>query len=56
MLEIGKTQDQQPPILRNGMVVAILRGSAWKEAATLCCGGTEGYFARRQPRVVRENS
>ncbi len=50
MLEIGKAQDQQAPILRDGLVVATLRGSAWKEVATLRCGGTEWIFRPAKAR------
>jgi len=41
VLELGKVQDKQAPILRGQEVVATLRASNWKESATLTCDDTE---------------
>ena len=53
MLELGKAGSAgypkgQLPVLRNGAVVAVLRASNWKEAATATVGDREWVFAKRK--------
>jgi hypothetical protein len=53
VLEVGKagtagTEKGVVPILRDGAVVATLRSSAWKEAATATIGAREWVFARAE--------
>ena len=40
------------PVLRDGAVVATLRASNWREAATAVVGGTEWVFAKRAGELV----
>ncbi|NEK59494.1 hypothetical protein GCU56_16680 [Geodermatophilus sabuli] len=53
MLELGKagsagTAKGELPVLRDGAVVAVLRASSWKEAATAVVGDREWVLAKRK--------
>ncbi|MGR6963071.1 hypothetical protein ACU610_01215 [Geodermatophilus sp. URMC 61] len=53
MLELGKagsagTEKGVLPVLRDGVVVATLRASTWKEAATAVVGDREWVLAKRR--------
>jgi hypothetical protein len=57
VLELGKagsagTEKGVLPVLRDGAVVATLRASNWKEAATAVVGGREWVFAKRKGRLT----
>ena len=53
MLELGKagtagTEKGVLPVFRDGSVVAVLRASDWKEAATAVVGDREWHFTKRK--------
>ena len=57
MLELGKAGSHgapkgEAPILRDGAVVAVLRASNWKEAATAIIAGREWVFAKRKGELT----
>ncbi|MCV2489758.1 hypothetical protein OF117_10330 [Geodermatophilus sp. YIM 151500] len=56
MLELGKPGSTgtkgETPVLRDGVVVATLRASSWKEAATAVVGGREWIFTRRKGELT----
>ena len=57
MLELGKAGSAGVatgvlPVLRDGVVVAQLRASNWKEAATAVIGEREWTFARRKRELT----
>jgi hypothetical protein len=57
MLEVGKagaagTAKGELPILRDGAVLATLRASNWKEAATAFVGDREWVFAKRRGELT----
>ena len=57
MLELGKAGSLgyprgELPVLRDGSVVALLRASNWKEAATAVVGEREWVFAKRKGELT----
>ena len=57
MLELGKSGAAgyprgELPVLRDGKVVAVLRASNWKEAATAVVGDREWVFAKRKGELT----
>ena len=57
MLELGKVGSHgapkgEAPILRDGAVVAVLRASNWKEAATAVIGDRVWVFAKRKGQLL----
>ncbi len=57
MLELGKSGTAgysrgELPVLRNGSVVAVLRASNWKEAATAVIGDREWVFTKRKGELL----
>jgi len=57
MLEMGKAGSLgypkgELPVLRDGSVVALLRASNWKEAATAVVGDREWVFAKRKGELT----
>src|SRR3954463_6078794 len=57
MLELGKAGSRGYPrgellVLRDGAVVAVLRASNWKEAATAVVGDREWAFNKRKGQLV----
>jgi hypothetical protein len=53
MLEIGKVQDKQAPILRGAEVVALLSASNWKEEAVLTRGDVSWNLrSRKNKRLI----
>jgi hypothetical protein len=57
MLELGKAGSHgapkgEAPILRDGTVVAVLRASNWKEAATAVIGDRVWVFAKRKGELL----
>src|SRR4051812_8806718 len=57
MLELGRAGSLgypkgEAPILRDGTVVAVLRASNWKEAATAVIGEGVWVFAKRRGRLL----
>ena len=57
MLELGKAGSAgyakgELPVLRDGSVVAVLRASNWKEAATAVIGDREWVFAKRKGELT----
>jgi hypothetical protein len=57
VLELGKAGSHgypkgEAPVLRDGRVVAVLRASKWKEAATAVIGAREWVFAKRKGELT----
>jgi hypothetical protein len=57
VLELGRAGSAgyprgELPVLRNGAVVAVLRASNWKEAATAVVGDREWAFAKRKGELI----
>jgi hypothetical protein len=57
VLELGKagsagTEKRVLPVLRDGVVVATLRASSWKEAATAVVGDREWVLAKRKRELT----
>ena len=57
MLELGKAGSAgypkgELPVLRDGSVVAVLRASNWKEAATAVVGDREWVFVKRKGELT----
>jgi hypothetical protein len=57
VLELGKSGTAgyargELPVLRNGSVVAVLRASNWKEAATAVIGDREWVFTKRKGELL----
>ncbi|MGR7026140.1 hypothetical protein [Geodermatophilus sp. URMC 62] len=52
MLELGRGSRGEAPVLRDGVVVAALRASRWREAATAVVGDREWVFGRRRRELV----
>ena len=57
MLELGKAGAHgypkgELPVVRDGLVVAVLRASSWKEAATAAVGDREWLFAKRKSELT----
>jgi hypothetical protein len=60
MLELGKAGSTgtkgEAPVLRDGAVVATLRASNWKEAATALVGDREWVFAKQKGTLTARRS
>jgi hypothetical protein len=57
VLELGKAGSAgypkgEAPVLRDGKVVAVLRASNWREAATVVVGDREWAFAKRKGELI----
>jgi hypothetical protein len=60
VLELGKVGSQgtrgEAPVLRDGAVVAVLRASSWKEAASALVGDREWVFAKARGVLTARRS
>jgi hypothetical protein len=56
VLELGKAGSTGAPVLRDGVVVATLRASSWKEAATALVGDREWVFVKRRGVLTARRS